>query len=183
MHAVRSVTCLHEGARRVARYANDRICPAECPIDPAAHPVAVVDVHVDEGLGPREGRKDHARNGVAWPVGGMQDLDPVVPDVCGEPQHACCCGRQAAGEAGKLLKFGSFPQRWPKVRRTQRDTGNRAQLVERRCRRSRLPRRVQLELVLRQVAQKQEMDPCVCAGEERRVDEENPRSLIRGRRA
>ena len=154
MHAVRSVTCLHEGARRVARYANDRICPAECPIDPAAHPVAVVDVRVDEGLGPREGRKDHARYGIAWPVSGMQDLDPVVPDVCGEPQHACCCGRQAAGEAGKLLKFGSLPQRWPKVRRTQRNTGNRTQFVERWCWRSLLPRRMEFEYVLREVAQK-----------------------------
>ena len=38
-----------------------------------------------------------------------------------------------------------------------------------------------LELLLWQVAQQQEMYPCVCAGEERRVDEENPRSLIRGR--
>jgi hypothetical protein len=41
---------------------------------------------------------------------------------------------------------------------------------------------VQLELLLRQVAQQQEMYPCVCAGEERRVNEENPRSLIRGGR-
>ena len=36
-------------------------------------------MRVDEGLGPCEGRKDHARNGVAWPVGGMQDLDPMAP--------------------------------------------------------------------------------------------------------
>src|SRR5882757_1065168 len=107
MHSVRSVTCLHEGARRVTRYTNDRICPTECPIDPAAHPVAIVDVHMDEGLGPRECRKDHACDGVAWPVSGMQDLDPVVPDVCSEPQDACRASRQATGEAGQLLKFGS----------------------------------------------------------------------------
>ena len=154
----------------MARYANDRICPAERPSDPAAHPVAVVDMRVDEGLGPCEGRKDHARNGVAWPVGGMQDFDPVAPDVRSEAQQARC-RRQGAGDAGKFLKIGSLPQRWTKVRRMQRDAGNRAQLVERRCRRSRLPRRVQLELALRQVAQKQEMDPGVCASEERRVNE------------
>ena len=100
----------------------------------------------------------------------MQDLDPVAPDMRGEPQQARC-RRQGVDDAGKLLKLGSSPQRWPKVRRTQRDTGNRSQLVERWCRRSRLPRRVQLELTLRQVAQKQEMDPCVCPSEERRVDE------------
>jgi len=108
MDAIRSVTCLHEGSGRVARYANDRICPAERPGDPAAHPVAVVDVRVDEGLGPREGREDHARNGVAWPVGGMQDLDPVAPDVRGEPQQARC-GRHGAGDDGKLLNIGSSP--------------------------------------------------------------------------
>ena len=49
MHSIRSVTCLNEGSRRMARYANDRICPAERPGDPAAHPVAIVDVRVDEG--------------------------------------------------------------------------------------------------------------------------------------
>src|SRR5437773_2866513 len=98
MHAVRSVTCLHEGSRRMARYTDDRICPAECPIDPPAHPVAVVDVHMDEGLGPRKGRKDHACDGVAWPVGGLKYLDPVAPDIGGEPQHACCGGGQAASE-------------------------------------------------------------------------------------
>jgi len=81
----------------MARYANDRICPAECPGDAATHPVAVVDVHVDEGLGPCEGRKDHACNGVAWPIGGMQDLDSMVPDVRGEPQQARCRGQGVGG--------------------------------------------------------------------------------------
>jgi len=71
---------------------------------------------------PREGRKDHACDGVAWPVGGLKYLDPVAPDISGEPQHACCGGGQAASEAGELLKFGAPPQRWAKVRRTQRDT-------------------------------------------------------------
>ena len=146
------------------RHADDRICAAERPGDPAAPPVAVVDVRVDKGLGPCEGREDHARNGVAWPVGGVQDLDPVAPNVRGEPQQAGC-RRQGVGDAGELLKIGSSPQRWPKVRRTQRDAGNGAQLVERRCRRSRLSRRVQFKTVLRQVAQEQEMDPCVCASE------------------
>jgi hypothetical protein len=40
---------------------------------------------------------------------------------------------------------------------------------------------VQLELPLRQVTQQKEMYPRVRAGEKRRIDEENPRSLIRGR--
>jgi hypothetical protein len=78
----------------------------------------VVYVHVDKGLGARQGRKDYACDGIAWPVSGMHDLDAVTPDVCGESQQASCCGRQAAGEVGKLLKFGLFPQGWPKIRRT-----------------------------------------------------------------
>ena len=61
------------------------------------------------------------------------------------PNMLAACGRQATGEAGKLLKFGSLPQRRPKVGRTQRDTGNGAQLVERWCRRPRLPRSMQFE--------------------------------------
>lgn len=36
------------------------------------------------------------------------------------------------------------------------------------------------ERVSREVAQKKEMNPRVRAGEKRRVDEEDPRSLIRG---
>ena len=56
------------------------------------------------------------------------------------------------------------------------DAGNGAQPIERDpgC-------PAPLELALRQVTQKQEMDPCVCAGDERRVDEYNPRSLVGGR--
>src|ERR1700722_16765296 len=121
MHAIRSVTCLDEASRRIVRYANDRICPAEGPGDPATPPVAEVDVRVYEGLGPCERRKDHAQNGVAWPVGGMQDLDAMAPDVHGEAQQARC-RRQGADEAGKLLKVGLSPQRWPKVGRMQRDS-------------------------------------------------------------
>ncbi|HEX2655208.1 MAG TPA: hypothetical protein VHN11_16360, partial [Xanthobacteraceae bacterium] len=81
-------------------------------------PVTVVDVRVDDGLGPGESGKDHASYGVARSVGRMQYLNTVTPDVCGESQQASCCGRQAAGEVGKLLKFGLFPQGWPKIRRT-----------------------------------------------------------------
>src|SRR5215813_12375212 len=86
MHAIRLVTRLDEGSCRMVRYANDHICPTECPGDAMTHPVAIVDVDVDEGLGPCEGGKDRARNGVARPVSGMQDLDPVAPDMGGEPQ-------------------------------------------------------------------------------------------------
>jgi hypothetical protein len=41
---------------------------------------------------------------------------------------------------------------------------------------------VQFELCPRQVAQNEEMYPCVCTGKKRRVDEENPRSFMPGRR-
>ena len=84
MHAIRSVTCLHKGSRRMSRYANDCVRSAERPEDPATHPVAMVDVHVDEGLGSREGRKDYASNGIPRPVRRMQDLNAVAPDVGGD---------------------------------------------------------------------------------------------------
>ena len=115
MHAVRSVTCLPKVLAVWLRYANDCIRPAECPIHPPAHPVAVIDVRMNEGLGPREGCKDHACYRVARPVSGMQDLDPVVPDVCGKPQQTCCCGRQAPGEADKFLKFRFSHRDGPKL--------------------------------------------------------------------
>jgi hypothetical protein len=79
---------------------------AERPGDAATPPVAVVDVRVDEGLGPCEGRE--LRNGVAWPVGGMQDLNPVAPDVRGEPQQASL-PPAGASDAGKLLEIGPSP--------------------------------------------------------------------------
>src|SRR5262249_415288 len=132
-HAIWSVPRLHECSRRMARYANDRIRLAERPGNTATHPVAVVDMHVDEGLGPCEGRKDHACKRVARSVSGMQDLNPEAPDIRGEPQQARC-RRQGIGNAGnKLLKLGLSPQRWPEVRRTQRNARNGAQLIERWC--------------------------------------------------
>jgi hypothetical protein len=66
-------------------------------------------VRVDNGLGPGESGKDHASYGVARSVSGMQDLDAVTPDVCGESQHASYRGRQAASEVGEFLKFRSLP--------------------------------------------------------------------------
>ena len=83
MHVIRSVASLHETAGSVARYAHNGIRSTERPLNAAIHPVAVVDVHVDESFGACEGRKDRARYGVARPVGGMQDLDPVAPDIRG----------------------------------------------------------------------------------------------------
>src|SRR5262245_21558390 len=121
----------------MVRNADDRICLAERPSNSATHPVAVIDMRMDEGLGPCERRKEHARNGVAWPVGGMKNLDTVAPDVRGQPQQARY-RRQDIGEAGKLLKIGSSPQRRSKICRTQRNAGNGTQLVKRWCRGSRL---------------------------------------------
>src|ERR1700759_2818495 len=108
MHAFGTVTSLREGLGRVARYADNRIGVAERPGDPAAHSVAVVDVCMDEGFCPGEGREDNAGDGIAWPIRGMEDGDAVEPYVCGEPQQTRS-RRQRAGDAGKLLKICLLP--------------------------------------------------------------------------
>src|SRR5262245_22221531 len=102
MHAIRPVACPDKSSCRVPRYANDRICLAKRPGNAATPPIAVVDVHMDESLGPCEGGEEHACKGVARPVGGMQDFDPIAPDMSGQPEQARC-RRQGARDAGKLL--------------------------------------------------------------------------------
>ena len=87
MDAVASVPTCDEGAGDERGHGDEGIGAAERPSKWTGHPVAEPDIAVHHGLGSTQLGQHDAQRGVAWPVGGMDDVDPFAAHGSGQPDH------------------------------------------------------------------------------------------------
>ena len=174
-----------QGAGHEVGHADQSIGVAQRPLQQRTHPLAVRHVDVDDRAGLRQAAHQHADEGVAWPVGGLDDVDAVPAHVPGQPDeasHRLDRAEQPKDEADQapLAAFGA------EVDGQDGEVGEGAQRLGRRCwlaRSAGIAGRVDLEPAAVEVGEDLGVHPHVRP--ERRlggaVDEEHPEPTARGR--